>query len=102
MTGIAALRSGAAAEPFLAFNASALAVVRKILWWVIRLTPIGTIGLLGNAVAHYGWDALAHLGAFATAVYIGLGLVLFGVYPALLALNGLNPMKFYLAAWPAI
>ena len=102
VTGIAALRSGAAAEPFLAFNASALAVVRKILWWVIRLTPIGTIGLLGNAVGHYGWDALAQLGAFAAAVYIGLGLVLFGVYPALLALNGLNPLKFYLAAWPAI
>ncbi|WP_309646404.1 dicarboxylate/amino acid:cation symporter [Phenylobacterium sp.] len=102
VTGIAALRSGAAADPFLAFNASALAVVRKILWWVIRLTPIGTIGLLGNAVGHYGWDALAQLGAFAAAVYIGLGLVLFGVYPALLALNGLNPLKFYLAAWPAI
>ncbi len=102
VTGIAALRSGAAAEPFLAFNASALAIVRKILWWVIRLTPIGTIGLLGNAVAHYGWDALAQLGAFAAAVYIGLGLVLFVVYPALLALNGLNPVKFYLAAWPAI
>ncbi len=102
VAGIAALRSGAAAEPFLAFNASALAIVRKILWWVIRLTPIGTIGLLGNAVAHYGWDALAQLGAFAAAVYIGLGLVLFVVYPALLALNGLNPLKFYMAAWPAI
>ena len=100
--GIAALRSGPAAEPFLAFNASALTVVRKVLWWVIRLTPIGTIGLLGNAVAHYGWDALAQLGAFAGAIYIGLGLVLFVVYPTLLALNGLNPVKFYLAAWPAI
>ena len=32
VTGIAALKSGAAAEPFLAFNASALAIVRKILW----------------------------------------------------------------------
>ncbi|MDP3854365.1 dicarboxylate/amino acid:cation symporter [Phenylobacterium sp.] len=102
VTGIAALRSGAAAEPFLTFNASALAVVRKILWWVIRLTPIGTIGLFGNAVGHYGWDALAQLGAFAAAIYIGLGLVLLVVYPGLLLLNGLNPVKFYLAAWPAI
>lgn len=102
VTGIAALRSGAAAEPFLAFNASALAIVRKILWWVIRLTPIGTIGLFGNAVAHYGWDALAQLGAFALAVYAGLGLVLFVVYPILLAANGLNPLKFFAGAWPAI
>ncbi|MBP6877515.1 MAG: dicarboxylate/amino acid:cation symporter [Phenylobacterium sp.] len=102
VTGIAALKSGAAAEPFLAFNASALAIVRKILWWVIRLTPIGTIGLFGNAVAHYGWDALAQLGAFALAVYAGLGLVLFVVYPTLLLANGLNPLKFFAGAWPAI
>ncbi|CAN7283095.1 dicarboxylate/amino acid:cation symporter [Phenylobacterium sp. LjRoot164] len=102
VTGIAALKSGAAAEPFLAFNGSALAIVRKILWWVIRLTPIGTIGLFGNAVALYGWDALAQLGAFAVAVYAGLGLVLFVVYPTLLAANGLNPLKFFAGAWPAI
>jgi Na+/H+-dicarboxylate symporter len=35
------------------------AIIHKMLWWVIRLTPIGTIGLLGNAVAVYGWHALA-------------------------------------------
>ena len=69
---------------------------------MIRLTPIGTIGLFGNAVAHYGWDALAQLGAFALAVYVGLGLVLFVVYPALLVANGLNPLKFFAGAWPAI
>jgi Na+/H+-dicarboxylate symporter len=73
-----------------------------VLWWVIRLTPIGTIGLFGNAVARYGWDALAQLGAFAFAVYIGLGLVLLVVYPALLAAHGLNPLKFFAGAWPAI
>jgi Na+/H+-dicarboxylate symporter len=100
--GVAALKSGAAAEPFLAFNASALAIVRKILWWVIRLTPIGTIGLFGNAVGHYGWDALAQLGAFTLAVYAGLALVMFVVYPTLLAANGLNPLKFFAGAWPAI
>lgn len=102
VVGIAALKSGAAAEPFLTFNASALVIVRKILWWVIRLTPIGTIGLFGNAVGHYGWDALAQLGAFAIAIYIGLGLVLLVVYPSLLLLNGLNPIRFYAGAWPAI
>lgn len=102
ITGIAALKSGPAAEPFLAFNASALAIVRKILWWVIRLTPIGTIGLFGNAVAHYGWDALAQLGAFVVAVYLGLGLVMLVVYPSLLMLNGLNPIRFFAGAWPAI
>jgi Na+/H+-dicarboxylate symporter len=59
VTGVAALKVGEAGEAFLAFNASALAMVRKVLWWVIRLTPIGTIGLFGNAVAQYGWTTWA-------------------------------------------
>ena len=42
--GVAAVRVGEAGEPFLAFNASALAIFRRILRWVIRLTPIGTAG----------------------------------------------------------
>jgi len=100
--GIAALQVGEKAEPFLSFNRSLLAITRKILWWVIRLTPIGTIGLLGNAVAVYGWDALASLGWYSAAIYIGLAIVLFVVYPIVLATNGLNPMRFFAGAWPAI
>ncbi|MBQ1542551.1 sodium:proton antiporter [Caulobacter sp. CCUG 60055] len=100
--GVAALRVGPAADAFLAFNTALLAVVRKVLWWVIRLTPIGAVGLIGTAAAQYGWTALTQLGWFAAAVYIGLALVLFAVYPALLALNGLNPARFFAAAWPAI
>ncbi len=100
--GVAALRVGPAADPFLAFNRSFLKVVHKLLWWVIRLTPIGTIGLLGNAVAVYGWEALAQLGWYSAAIYIGLALVLFVVYPVLLGANGLNPLRFFQGAWPAI
>ncbi|KQO79092.1 dicarboxylate/amino acid:cation symporter [Rhizobium sp. Leaf262] len=100
--GIAALQVGEKAEPFLAFNRSLLAITRKILWWVIRLTPIGTIGLLGNAVAVYGWEALASLGWYSAAIYIGLAIVLFVVYPTILVANGLNPIRFFSGAWPAI
>ncbi|MCY1647104.1 dicarboxylate/amino acid:cation symporter [Caulobacter sp. SL161] len=102
VTGVAALKVGEAGEAFLKFNASALAIVRKVLWWVIRLTPIGTVGLFGNAVAQYGWTTLGQLGAFTLAIYAGLGLVLLVVYPGLLALNGLNPIRFFQSAWPAI
>jgi len=102
VTGVAALKVGEAGEAFLKFNASALTIVRKVLWWVIRLTPIGTIGLFGNAVAQYGWTTLGQLGAFTGAIYIGLALVLLVVYPTILALNGLNPIRFFQGAWPAI
>ena len=100
--GIAAIRVGEAGAPFLAFNASALAIFRRILNWVIRLTPIGTAALLGGAVVRYGWQSLSALGAFALAVYAGLALVLLVVYPALLLANGLSPRRFFAAAWPAI
>ncbi|MFV0253391.1 MAG: dicarboxylate/amino acid:cation symporter [Beutenbergiaceae bacterium] len=100
--GIAALRVGNAAEPFLAFNRSALDVIQKVLWWVIRLAPLGTIGLIGRAVATYGWESLAPLGSFTIAIYVGLALVLFVLYPVVLRLNGLSPLRFFRGAWPAI
>jgi Na+/H+-dicarboxylate symporter len=100
--GIAALKAGEAAEPFLAFTGSALAIVQKVLWWIIRLAPIGTVGLLGYAVADYGWDALSPLAVFTVDVYVGLALVLLVLYPLLLKANGLNPLRFFAGAWPAI
>ena len=100
--GIAVLKVGEAAEPFLRLTRSALAIVQKVLWWVILLAPLGTVGLIGNAVASYGWESLGSLGVFAGAVYAGLALVLFVVYPVLLRLHGLSPLRFFAGAWPAI
>ncbi|MGY1779305.1 dicarboxylate/amino acid:cation symporter [Geodermatophilus sp. SYSU D01036] len=100
--GVAILKVGEPAEPFLGLVRSALAVVQKLLWWVILLAPIGTVGLIGNAVATYGWDSLGSLGVFAGSVYAGLALVLFVVYPVLLRLHGLSPLRWFAGAWPAI
>jgi len=100
--GIAALKVGEPAEPFLGLVRSALAIVQKVLWWVILLAPLGTVGLIGNAVATYGWESLGSLGVFAGSVYAGLALVLFVVYPILLRAHGLSPLRFFAGAWPAI
>jgi len=100
--GIAALKIGPAAEPFLALTRSALAIVQKVLWWVILLAPLGTLGLIGKAVASYGWASLGSLGVFAGSVYLGLFLVLFVVYPVLLRSHGLGVRRFFAGAWPAI
>jgi Na+/H+-dicarboxylate symporter len=100
--GIAALKVGEPAEPFLGFVRSALAIVQKVLWWVILLAPLGTLGLIGNAVATYGWESLGSLGVFTGAVYAGLALVLFVVYPVLLKAHGLSPLRWFAGAWPAI
>jgi Na+/H+-dicarboxylate symporters len=101
--GAAALAIGEKAEPFLALSRSVLELVQKALWWVIRLAPIGTAGLIGKSVATYGWDLLAPLTRFTVGVYVGCLIVLVAVYPALLALVGkVNPITFYRNAWPAV
>ena len=100
--GAASLKAGEKAEPFLGFMRSLLAVVQQVLWWIIRLAPLGTLGLIGNAVATYGWDLVAPLATFTIDVYVGCALVLFGVYPLLAKLHGLSPAKYFSGAWPAI
>lgn len=100
--GIAALKAGQKAEAFLAVNKSLLTVVQTVLWWIIRLAPLGTLGLIGRAIATYGWSSLTALGTFTIAIYLGLALVLFVVYPVLLRINGLSILSYFRGAWPAI
>jgi Na+/H+-dicarboxylate symporter len=100
--GAAALAVGKPGEPFLGFVRSALAIFQKITWWIIKLAPIGTAGLIGRAVADYGWNLVAPLAVFTVDVYIGCLIVLFVVYPLLARAHGLKPSRFFAGAWPAI
>ena len=100
LIGIAAVRVGKAAEPFINVAESFLKVIQEVLWWVIRLAPIGTAALIGNAVVSYGWDALGSLGKFVFAIYLGLALVIFALYPAVLKLVGLPVGGFFKRVWP--
>ncbi|MFF5445863.1 dicarboxylate/amino acid:cation symporter [Streptomyces sp. NPDC012888] len=103
VAGIAALQLGDKAQPVLAFSESVLALLQKALWWVIRLAPIGTVGLIGTAIASYGWELIGKYATFTADVYIGSALVMFGVYPLLLAtVAKVNPVQFFKGAWPAI
>ncbi|WP_018024517.1 cation:dicarboxylate symporter family transporter [Corynebacterium ulceribovis] len=98
--GVAIVQTGAKAQPVIDFMEALLQVVQKVLWWIIRLAPIGTAALIGTAVATYGWDALGSLGKFAIAIYVGLFLVALVEYPAVLLMHGLSPMQFYRRVWP--
>ncbi len=102
VVGIAALKVGKAADPFLKLNGSALAVIQKVLWWIIRLAPIGTVGLIGNAVASYGWTTIGSLGKFTLAIYVGLVIVMFVVYPVLIRAHGLSVKQYFSGVWPAV
>lgn len=98
--GVAAVKAGKSAEPFLQFMESFLGIVQKVLWWIIRLAPIGTAALIGTAVYSYGWGALGALGKFVLAIYLGLAVVMLVVYPLVLRGNGLAVWHFYRKIWP--
>lgn len=100
--GIAALKIGEKAEPFIRLTESALAVIQKVLWWIIRIAPLGTIGLIGNAVAEYGWNKMGSLTWFVAVLYAGLALVLFVVYPVLVKAHGLSVKQYFSGVWPAV
>ncbi|MFI7100109.1 dicarboxylate/amino acid:cation symporter [Streptomyces sp. NPDC050161] len=103
VVGIAALKLGDRAEPVLKISRSALELLQKALWWVIRLAPIGTVGLIGHAIATYGWNLIGKYATFTVDIYVGCAIVLFGVYPLLLStVAKVNPLQFFKGAWPAI
>ncbi|MGW3389236.1 dicarboxylate/amino acid:cation symporter [Streptomyces cinereoruber] len=103
VAGIAALKLGDRAKPILALSESVLELLQKALWWVIRLAPIGTVGLIGFAIADYGWELIGKYATFTADVYVGCAIVLFGVYPLLLAtVAKVSPVQFFKGAWPAI
>lgn len=98
--GVAAVKVGRAADPFLQFTDSFLQIIQKVLWWIIRLAPIGTAALIGNAVASYGWEALGSLGVFVLAIYVGLAIVMGVIYPGVLAYCKIPVLEFYRRVWP--
>ncbi|MCI3152726.1 dicarboxylate/amino acid:cation symporter [Streptomyces sp. GB4-14] len=103
VAGIAALQLGERAQPILTLSESVLELLQKALWWVIRLAPLGTVGLIGNAIATYGWNLIGKYATFTADIYVGCLIVLFGVYPALLAtVAKVGPVQFFKGAWPAI
>lgn len=97
--GAAALAVGAKAEPFLKLSESALEIFQKLVWWIIKLAPIGSAALIGKAVASYGWNLVRPLAVFSIDVYVGCALVLFAVYPIILKLHGLSIKRFFAGAW---
>ncbi|MGO1325614.1 MAG: dicarboxylate/amino acid:cation symporter, partial [Brevibacterium aurantiacum] len=54
-----------------------------------------------NAVNSYGWSTMGSLLWFVVAVYVGLAIVFFVVYPTLAKLNGLSVRQYFSGVWPA-
>jgi Na+/H+-dicarboxylate symporter len=103
IVGSAAYSLGDRAKPFVEFNNAVFEIIQRYLGWIVRLAPIGILGLIGGAVANYGDSLLRPLLSITVAVYVGCLLVLFGVYPILLRVFAkVRPSTFFSKAWTAI
>ncbi|MFV2178291.1 dicarboxylate/amino acid:cation symporter [Actinomadura sp. LOL_016] len=101
--GAALVAIGERGERLTALIDDLYAVMQKAVWWVVRLTPIGSFFLIAAVVASYGPSSLAPLAKFTGAIYLGLALMLLVGYPVLLrAFGRVNPLRFYRNSWPAI
>ncbi|MBW0101268.1 dicarboxylate/amino acid:cation symporter [Pseudonocardia sp. KRD291] len=103
LIGVAAYALGDRAEPFVAFTRSAFEIIQKIIGWIVKLAPIGVLGLIGNAFASYGTGFVQSLLSLVVTVYVGCALVLFVVYPILLRyVAGVSPRRFFSVTWPTL
>lgn len=101
--GAAAYSLGDKAKPFVDFTNSVFEIIQRYLGWVVRLAPIGILGLIGAAVSNYGDALFVPLLSTTVAVYVGCLLVLLVVYPVLLQFVAkVSPAKFFGKAWTAI
>jgi uncharacterized protein len=76
-------------------------LVMQLVKVVLRLTPYGVLALMARMAATSNMAEIATLMRFLGASYVGLAAILL-VHSALLALVGLNPLRFYKKAWPVL
>ncbi|HEU4814110.1 MAG TPA: dicarboxylate/amino acid:cation symporter [Xanthomonadaceae bacterium] len=70
--------------------------------FVLETTPLGTFGLIAGLVGSYGFERLLPLGDYVFALYLACALHIVVTYGGLLALHGLNPLRFFRGAAPGM
>ena len=70
--------------------------------FVLEFTPIGTFGLIAALVGGYGFEQLKPLASFVVALYAACAFHIIVVYSGLLLAHGMNPLKFFRGAAPAM
>jgi len=75
--------------------------VMKLVRLIMKLTPYGVLALMTKVVATSNLSDIIKLGSFVLASYLGLA-IMFAVHALLLAVNGVNPLRFFRKVWPVI
>jgi Na+/H+-dicarboxylate symporter len=77
-------------------------IMIQVTRFVLEFTPLGTFGLIAALVGGYGFEQLKPLLHFVIALYAACAVHIVVVYSGLLLAHGLNPLKFFRGAAPAM
>ncbi|WP_024890900.1 dicarboxylate/amino acid:cation symporter [Luteimonas huabeiensis] len=102
LLGFALVKLGARTEALRQLVGQASEAMIQVTRFVLELTPIGTFGLIAGLVGAYGFERLLPLGNFVVALYAACAFHIVVVYGGLLLAHGLNPLKFFRGAAPAM
>lgn len=102
LLGFALVKLGEKTARMRALVGEASETMFQVTRFVLEFTPIGTFGLIAALVGSYGFERLLPLVDFVFALYLACALHIVVVYSGLLALHGLNPLKFFRAAAPGM
>jgi len=77
------------------------AIIMKLVYMVMALTPFGILALMTKVVASSNANDIIELGTFIVASYIAIA-IMFGVHATLLRLNGVQIVSHFKKVWPVL
>lgn len=103
LAGLAIASVGEKAAPVKKGLESLDAVIQKMVWFVMMFAPFGVFGLLAKVVASEGLEVFIPLIKYMFNILGGMGLHVAVTYSlVLIVFARLNPIRFFLNAWPAV
>jgi Na+/H+-dicarboxylate symporter len=102
LLGFALVKLGERTQRLRSLMAEGSEAMVQVTRFVLEFTPLGTFGLIAALVGTYGFEKLLPLGSYIGALYLACALHIVFVYGGLLLAHGLNPLKFFRGAAPAM
>ncbi|GBQ11945.1 cation:dicarboxylate symporter family transporter [Swaminathania salitolerans] len=94
LLGCCLSRLGETGAPVTRLIESLSTLFSRMMRVIIATAPLGVFGAVATTVAEYGLDAIIHLASFVVLYFSAIGFFIVVILGGLLALCGLNPLRF--------
>ncbi|KAB2329541.1 cation:dicarboxylase symporter family transporter [Cytobacillus depressus] len=97
--GMAAGAVGKASEPTMKFMESVANIMFKLTQMVMTTAPIGVLALMAASVGQYGLVLLIPMAKLIGVVYLGLAIIIFGLFPLIAFFLKIPYFKVFRMVW---